>query len=319
MVSSLLASLRVKMFMPHPSETDMVGKPGWEPAGPEQRAQLDGVAEKFLVGLRVGLEGVPNDEIVARLGEVDTTFRGFSYEGCAMGLAVTDSVSLRPRRLREFLDGPGAPHVYMAYIGIGWGMARIPKMRWRAVAPRDPLLRWLALDGYGFHQAFFDTERWVTNHWRPVRYPAWPDDVPYSHNAVDQGIGRALWFVNGANAGAVAACIGRYEESRHADLWSGAGLASVYAGGVDVSELARFGDLAGHYRPEVAQGAMFAAKTRHMTDLVIPHTELAVKTHTGMTVAEAAATVDEIHRGLPPEGEVPAYEVWRQRLAGLFR
>src|SRR5439155_14621271 len=143
-----------------------------------------------------------------------TAFRGFAYEGCAMGLAVADSVSFRPRRVRDFVDGVGADHVYMAYIGVGWAMARIPRMRWRAVVPADPVLRWLALDGYGFHQAFFDTVRWVTNTWRPERYPAWPGDQAYPHNAVDQGIGRALWFVNGADPNAAAACVATFAEDR---------------------------------------------------------------------------------------------------------
>jgi hypothetical protein len=307
------------MFMPHPSETQMAGKPGWEPAGPEQRAQLDQVADNFLTGLRLGLEGVPNEAIAARLAPITGQFRGFAYEGCAMGLAVADSLSLRPRRVRRFLDGPGADHVYMAYIGVGWGLARIPKMRWRAVVPKDRLLRWLVLDGLGFHQAFFDTERYVTHKWRPEQYRAWPGDGEYAHHAVDQGIGRALWFVNGANPQAVAACIGGYPESRHGDLWSGAGLASVYAGGVDAGALATFRDLAGRYRPDMAQGAAFAAKTRQMTSLVVPHTELAVKTHCEMSVAEAAELVDVAGTDLPPDGAVPGYEIWRRRIQEHFR
>ncbi len=133
----------------------------------------------------------------------------------------------------------------------------------------------------------------MTNNWRPARYPAWPGDADYAHNAVDQGVGRALWFVNGANPIAAASCVNSYEESRRADLWAGIGLASVYAGGVDAGGLARLRDLAGPYRAELAQGAVFAAKTRVMTDLVTPHTELAVKNHCEMSVEDAAALMDE--------------------------
>jgi enediyne biosynthesis protein E3 len=193
-------------------------------------------------------------------------------------------------------------------------------MRWRAVVPRDPVLRWLALDGYGFHQAFFQTVRWVSERWRPQRYRAWPGpNADYAHNAVDQGIGRALWFINGANPHAVASCIAGFEPSRHNDLWSGAGLASVYAGGVDAGTLTTFRELAGQYRPALAQGAAFAAKTRLMTGLVVPHTELAVKTHCEMPVQEAAAIVDEIGAALPPDGRLTSYEVWRQRIQERFR
>jgi hypothetical protein len=310
------------MFMPGPEETRMEGKPGWRPTGAVQRAQLSTVADTFMTGLRVGLEGVPTSGIDARLGPIDPEFRGFAYEGCAMGLAVTDSVSVRPHRTREYFAGPGAPHVYMAYIGVGWAMARIPRMRWRAVIPRHSLYEWLAFDGFGFHQAFFATEKWVTQTWRPSGYPAWPGDrayAGYAHNAVDQGIGRALWFVNGANPDAVTECIAAYDPSRHSDLWSGVGLASVYAGGVDVGALTRLGELAGRHRPAIAQGAVFAAKTRLMTGLVIPHTELAVKTHCELTVEDAAAIADRIEAELPPDGATPAYEVWRKRIQAEFR
>jgi enediyne biosynthesis protein E3 len=320
MVTSLLGTLRVRMFMPDASETRMAGKPGWHDGGPEQLEQLEQVGSNFLAGLRVGLEGVPIDQITSRLEPISRTFRGFAYEGLAMGLAVADSTSLRPRRVRQFLAGPGADHVYMAYIGVGWGMARIPTMRWRAVVPRDPVLRWLALDGYGFHQAFFKTVRWASEHWRPQRYRAWPGpNADYAHNAVDQGIGRALWFINGADPHAVARAISGFEPSRHNDLWSGAGLASVYAGGVDTGTLTTFRELSGPYRPALAQGAAFAAKTRLMTGLVVPHTELAVKTHCEMPVQDAAAIVDEIGAALPPDGRLTSYEVWRQRIQERFR
>jgi hypothetical protein len=319
MVPSLLGAIRVRLFMPHPSETQMAGKPGWHGAGPEQLKQLERVGNTFMDGLRVGLDGTPTDAIMGRIEPIDRQFRGFAYEGCAMGLAVSDSLSLRPRRVSDFVAGPGQNHVFMAYIGVGWGMARIPRLRWRAVIPRDPVLRWLVLDGLGFHQAFFKTERYVTQRWRPDRYRGWPGDGEYAHRAIDQGIGRALWFVNGANPHAVAACIAGYPVGRQADLWSGAGLASVYAGGIDAAALATFRDLAGRYESDLAQGAAYAAKTRFMTGLVVPHTELAVKTHCEMSVEDASALVDEAGQNLPPDGRVPAYEVWRQRIQDRFR
>jgi len=116
----------------------------------------------------------------------------------------------------------------------------------------------------------------------------------------------------------VAAAIGRFTPSRHGDLWSGAALASVYAGGADAGELADMVGLAGQYRPHAAQGAAFAAKARLLAGLVTPATELGVKVHCNMSVEEAAAVADEAERGLPADGEVPAYEVWRERTRNQF-
>lgn len=317
-MTGLLGTLRVSAFLPDIRETTLERR-GFGLTGARQRHTLETVGRSFLTGLRAGLEGPPPTEIEARLDLLDRQFRGFAYEGAAMGLAIDDSLSLRGRRTAEFLAGPGAAHTYMAHVGIGWAYARLPRSRWSAVPVTDPLLRWLVMDGYGFHQAYFRTEQWVGEHYRPAGYPSWPGRDPYVHRAVDQGIGRALWFVFGADADRVAAGIGSFPAHRRADLWSGAGLASTYAGGVEPATLAEFWQLAGRHQPEVAQGAAFAAKSRVLAGLVTPHTGVAVRTHCRMSVEDAAAITDEETVGLPPDGKQPAYEVWRQRIQNRLR
>jgi hypothetical protein len=132
--------------------------------------------------------------------------------------------SARPAATGFVLASRGANHVYMAYIGVGWAMARLPKLRWRAIEPHDPLLRWLALDGYGFHQAYFHTKQYVwQQHQAPI--PGW-EPAGYANRVVDQGIGRALWFVNGSDVQGAATTIEAFLPSRRADLWSGAALAA---------------------------------------------------------------------------------------------
>ncbi len=75
----------------------------------------------------------------------------------------------------------------------------------------DPLLTWLALDGYGFHQAYFKTDE--TYGTRDEAGFPWPvhDVTGYAHHAIDQGVGRATWFVEGADPARVA---GRIEHLR---------------------------------------------------------------------------------------------------------
>ncbi len=310
--------LRCRIFLPDQSEVTFERR-GFAAPDATRQANLEKVGTKFLEGFGYGMGGRSLPDIESSLETVEPTFRGFAYEGCTMALAVRDGLLPFNRHwVRDLLASRGAAHIYMAYIGVGWAMARLPRMRWRAVMPPDLLLRWLALDGYGFHQAYFRTRQYVTQQyqapilgWQPAGYP---------NRAVDQGIGRALWFVNGSGVEQVAATIEKFPPSRRGDLWSGAALASVYAGGAEVGELADMARLAGQYRPHAAQGAAFAAKARLLAGLVTPGTELGVKAYCDMSVEQASAVTDETRHGLPEtDGQVPAYELWRERIRKRFR
>ncbi|HLK02437.1 MAG TPA: DUF1702 family protein [Streptosporangiaceae bacterium] len=308
--------LRCRIFLPDQSEATFERR-GWTASDKTRQANLEKVGIKFLEGFEYGMAGQSLADIEASLETIEPTFRGFAYEGCSMALAVRDGIRPAGRHwVRDLLASRGANHVYMAYVGVGWAMARLPKVRWRAIRPHDPLLCWLALDGLGFHQAYFHTQQYVWNQ-RATRAPGW--DPRYAGRAIDQGIGRALWFVNGSEVDRVASTIEGFPESRRGDLWSGAGLASVYAGGVDAGELSDMARLAGPYRSNVAQGAAFAAKARLLPGLVTPGTELGVKVHCDMSVEEAAAVTDEALQNLPAEdGDIPRYEVWRERIRKRF-
>lgn len=308
--------LRCRIFLPDQSEVKFERRGFYAPDAARQ-ANLEKVGTKFLEGFAYGMGGRSLPEIESSLEMIEPTFRGFAYEGCSMALAVRDGITLGNRHwVRDLLASRGAAHIYMAYIGVGWAMARLPRVRWRAITPRDPLLRWLVLDGYGFHQAYFRTPEYVAGQ-SQAPIPGWPSG--YALRVADQGIGRALWFVNGADVARVADTIGKFAPSRQADLWSGAGLASVYAGGTDAGELEEMVRLAGPYRSHAAQGAAFAAGARVLAGLVTPGTELGVKVHCGMSAAEAAAVTDEAKLGLPgTDGPVPAYEIWRERIRERF-
>jgi hypothetical protein len=237
-----------------------------------------------------------------------------------MGYAMRDGMPFGGRHhVGGFLAGRASVHDYMAYIGVGWAMARLPRFRWPKSAGVDEFMRWLVLDGYGFHQAYFRTPRYVHQQFQDPRFP-WPAEGPswYANRAIDQGIGRALWFVGGTDPDVVLALIAKYDEQRRPDLFAGAGLAATYAGGVDEDELIRFRDQAGEYRPQVAQGSAFAAEARIQAGLLMPHTEMATQVFCGLPAAEAAQITHDTRPGAVAEGEMPAYEVWRQRTASQF-
>ncbi|HZB84574.1 MAG TPA: DUF1702 family protein [Rubrobacteraceae bacterium] len=129
-------------------------------AGMQQR--LERVGRVFLLGYHAALSCDKLEELVLQLEEVEPEFRGFAFEGAAMGLALLDRFSpWRKNRLRALLDGPGKPHPYMVHVGAGWALARLGGRVERSLARLDPLLSWLAVDGYGFHEGYFHWRRYV--------------------------------------------------------------------------------------------------------------------------------------------------------------
>jgi hypothetical protein len=293
---------------------------GFHVKNADSQELLEGVGRTFLTGYGYAVEARSAAEAEERLEEIPVQFRGFAYEGAAMGCTMLDAMpGSSGRRFAGLLAGRGAQHVYMAYIGAGWAMARLPKFRWSRIQAPDPLLRWLVLDGYGFHQAYFHTDKYVHGQFSDPGF-GWPADGPrqYSSRVIDQGIGRAMWFVGGTDAELVTSMIGKFPEARRPDLYSGAGLAASYAGGAAEAELRGFLERAGDYRADVAQGSAFAATARVHAGLVVAHTQLAAQVFCGITPEQAAkvcenALPEQVLAGDP--GDLPAYEVWRQRIS----
>jgi SagB-type dehydrogenase family enzyme len=309
--------MRCRIFLPDKAEATFA-KRGFTAPDATRQANIEKVGTIFLEGYEYGMAGQNLADIESSLEGVEAAFRGFAYEGCAMGLAVRDGVRPAGQHwVRDLLASRGAKHIYMAYIGVGWAMARLPKVRWRAIEPHDPLLRWLALDGLGFHQAYFHTQKYVWEH-QQDRIPGW-EPAAYAKRVFDQGMGRALWFVNGSDVQGTAKTIEGFPQSRRADLWSGVALASVYAGGADAGELSDLVKLSGEYRSHGCQGAVFAAAARLLPGLVHPGTELAVKVWCDMSVEDAAAVSDEARIDLPLDsGDTISFEVWRERIRKRF-
>lgn len=314
----MAGALRRRVLTPNVSATRLDVR-GFPEKDPQSRDLLETVGRTFLHGYALAAEASTPRDAEAGLEEVPTRFRGFAYEGAGMGFAIRDGLpGGRHDHTARFLAGRADEHVYMVYVGIGWAMARLPKFRWPDSRTLDPLMIPLALDGYGFHQAYFKTEKYVRQQYREPTFP-WPagPDAAYSPRAIDQGIGRALWFVACTDPNRCADLIDGFAPERRADLYSGAGLAATYAGGGSEQELRTFWDRAGEHRPGVAQASVFAAEARMRAGLVVPHTGLATEVFCG-TTPEQAAAMSLAARPDQPEGDLPAYEVWRQRVAAEF-
>jgi len=316
-MSALLAPFRRRLFG-IPARELAFERRGFRGSDPAMRTRLEQIGRTFAHGYHAALENDDLEVLVPRLNSVDLDLRGFAYEGAAMGLALLDFLTpWRRDRFRSFLQGAGGTHAYMVHVGAGWMLARIPGR----VAPRlerfDPLLRWLVIDGYGFHEGFFHWRRYLEGQPAPARLTG------YARRAFDQGLGRCLWFIEGGDAGRIPQAISAFPEPRRADLWSGVGLAVTYAGEVGQSNLVSLRESAGPHRPCLAQGAAFAAKARLRGGNLVPYTDRACMALCGLSATAAAQFTDDALQALPPDGAEPAYEIWRQRvqakLASLSR
>nr|WSW64806.1 DUF1702 family protein [Streptomyces sp. NBC_00995]WSW71147.1 DUF1702 family protein [Streptomyces sp. NBC_00995] len=309
--------LRSRLLTPSMNETKLSTR-GFHVKSPEARDRLETVGESFLTGYAYAAEASSTSEAEARLETVAPDYRGFAYEGAAMGMAVRDGLPIGgSRHVERFLRGKASQHTYMAYVGVGWAMARVPRFRWSRMYTADPLLRWLVLDGYGFHQAYFRTDTYVHGHYQDPGF-TWPGAgrSPYANRVIDQGIGRATWFVGGTDVERITALLDAFSPERHADLYAGAALAATYAGGVGKAELQLFLERAGKHRPWVAQGSAFAATARLEAGLGNAHTALATEVLCGITPEQAVSVCQESRPGPShTDAATPAYEVWRSRIA----
>jgi enediyne biosynthesis protein E2 len=320
---TIFGSARRLLMTPSLAKVSFAGR-GFPGPSTDATERLEAIPQSVICGFEWGIDARSQWEVERRLSLLDPELQGFGYEGTTMAFTILDSMAGgRGHKTRDLLTGPGEKHIFLAYIGIGFAMARLPRPLWKKIvpdltgSPYYPTMSWLAVDGYGFDRAYFETKRWVDEQRGPAPYP-WLGAAEYFPRAVDQGIGRALWFIHGGRVADVAAAVRRFAAERQADLWSGVGLAATFAGGSAPDELAKLHQEAAGYQPELGQGAVFAIKARSYAGFVPEHTQVAARALAGLTVEAAVALADGSAVSTSASPEEPAYELWRARVrAGL--
>jgi hypothetical protein len=316
-----IGSIRRFLLAPSLAEVSFAGR-GFPGQASDVTRKLESVPQAVVCGFEWGIEARDQWDVERRLSLVEPELRGFAYEGATMAFTITDAMG-RGHRTRDLLRGPGRPHLFLSYIGIGFAMARLPRGLWKRVlpdlgdSPYHPTMSWLAVDGYGFDLAYFKTRRWVDRQELPSPYP-WQGCAEYFPRAVDQGIGRALWFIHGGRVVDVAAAVGRFAAHRQADLWSGVGLAATFAGGSDFEGLAELRRTAAEHRADLAQGMVFAVKARTYAGFVPPHTETAAAALGELSVDAALELADGTAVHEDGSASTPPYELWRGRIRAHF-
>jgi hypothetical protein len=302
-----LGRLRLKLLGIDSALTSFEAR-GFSGGTPAARTMLERHATAFVDGFNIAI-AAREENLAARLRTVIAADRGFAYEGSAMALALLDSLAPPGgSRLARLLESHGRPHRYMVHVGAGWALAAMRRPPGMVMRSFDPFIRWLAVDGYGFHEGFFHTRRSFAGR-PPLRRPR-----GYEQRAFDQGLGRSLWFVAAADVDAAAEAVGRFEPWRRADLWSGLGLAAAYTTVAPPEDLDRLGVLAGAHAPHVVQGVAFAVSARLTAGNVVAHTRVAAELLCGRAVEDVADLVNGARDDLWADRTGHGYEEWRTRI-----
>jgi hypothetical protein len=273
---------------------------GFTPGDAAVRGRLEKVLETFIQGYNLALAIDDPERVAATLdSQLDAHHVGFAFEGVGMCYALRDLLApWRPSRLRAFLEGPGKDHDYIAAVGAGFALARVPWGRWLwpSYSNRlDPLNVWCLPDGYGFHQGIFHPRRYVASRADP------PAVLPaFARRLFDSGLGRSLWWSQAAEPRRIAQAIDAFPEARRPEMWCGIGVAAAYAGGAGDADgaLRELRDLAGPYRADFLSGVPFATRMRQKGRNPSAVTDRACELLLGIDADEASdwlvATVERV-------------------------
>jgi hypothetical protein len=282
-----LNRLKSRLLDLSPEEASFVRR-GFAAVDSPSRAHLEQIIESFIAGYNIALVEADMLQLTQRLDSSFTPpFVGFAYEGAGLYFALADLVIPRAEnRLAVFTRSFGEKHDFITMVGAGFAVARIPFGLRRLESYQrglDPLTAWCLADGYGFHHGFF--------HWR--FFIAEKGAAPASLNRqnrglFDAGVGRAMWWVFGADPESIKTAISGFERERRAEMWTGIGTAVAYAGGVPADVISILPKLAGEHRFDLLSGIPFAAHMRAKGGNPAPWTDEACSLLLNRTVNETS-------------------------------
>ena len=285
---------------------------GFDLAEKSHEERLESIGKTFLRGYNLILSARSLAEFERAMAQEPALLRGFFIEGGAMGSALVDSIPFRRPMLGKFRARFEARYPLLVHAGTGLAMSKLSWREKAIVGALDPFYRWLAYDGMGYHNVYFQQEKTLNGAKRKL--------AGYASRTYDQGVGRGIWFVSGADIGKAAALANSMTADRQADIWSGIGLASCYAGPADENIFLDGYRRAGAHGEWFAQGIAFACSAR-VADQSMPETiSEAIKTLWGMKPEALAALVEEL-RLLSAAGvhtDRPRYEEWRHAVSDAF-
>ncbi|HWE49966.1 MAG TPA: DUF1702 family protein [Bryobacteraceae bacterium] len=287
----LLTRLKSRaMSLPHKEAS--LSHQGFPGQHSPSREHLEKVLLSFVDGYNLAVVESDPKALVRRLEDsMAPEYVGFAFEGTGLYFAVMDLMIPGSKRLDRFTHAEGGSHDYIAMVGAGFAISRVPfgLSRIETYQKRlDEFTAFLLADGYGFHDGFFNWRDWADG-----RKPS-PECLTHQNRLLyDSGVARAMWWVYGADPASIAAAISRFDEERRAEMWAGVGVALCYAsaGPGIPNPCAELLEAAGPYRYDVLTGLPFAAHMRWKGGNPAPWTTRACEELIGMSVEEASGMV----------------------------
>ena len=284
----------------------------------EARKSLRWSSNAFFNGYNTALEVGLSHILLSELQAFDINLRGFAYEGGGMGLAMIDYTSFgKESRFQQFVE-ENPNYSILAHIGAGLAIAVLNRNIEKSLAAMNPIQRWWAIDGYGFYNGVFKWKQCVKKQIFPKKVKG------YARQIFDCGLGRSLWFFYTADTGRIVQELQKFPESRQANIWSGIGLASTYAGVVSEERLLNLKAAAGSYASYLSLGSTQAANIRYLANNIVDYTNLACSILCGMSAEDAAKLTFNLMEGLNIDEQEsisvdqPIYEIYRERIRSQF-
>ena len=138
---------------------------GFPGMGSPSREHLEAILHAFIDGYNLAVVQSDTRELVRRLNSsMAPEFVGFAYEGTGLYFALIDLLIPGSARLEEWTHSAGEPHDYIAMVGAGFAISRIPLALRRLESYQkrlDELTCFCLADGYGFHEGFFKWKSFV--------------------------------------------------------------------------------------------------------------------------------------------------------------
>ena len=274
--------------------------------------KMDVIQDTFLRIQDLYFQSPDLDANIIDLVQTGAEFRSIAYESAAMSIAMQD-LALNNQLANWFLfvNGPGHAHATQVHVGLGWALAQklVNPMDYLLLMP--PMHRYRVFDGYGYYEGIFRRRRSILNHLKLNVADA------VASGALDQGVGRSLWYNSRADFDAAKTTLETFAAERQPDLWRGLGIAITYVGGSTEDALRDMWGKAGAYQTQLATGAAMALVSRHYAGYVTPDSELACKVWCGKTAAEIIALNEQLRSNINPESDM-AYWEWVSGLETAF-